>query len=124
MAALSVGICCCNVHYSSQISGRHHLKRPVHKTHFSLSCRISEPEDGQTDVGTKRSKKELKLLPAPVLTELEKLGKELGDFVSPKQKGDWKDVVLMSLSFAVLVYISQRIVCAYCAWKSLIHSSW
>uniref|UniRef100_A0A7N0USN1 Uncharacterized protein n=1 Tax=Kalanchoe fedtschenkoi TaxID=63787 RepID=A0A7N0USN1_KALFE len=56
--------------------------------------------------------------------ELEKIVKGLRASLSPKQKGDGKDMLLMSLSFAVLVYISQRIVCAYCAWKSFNHSSW
>ncbi|KAL9675387.1 hypothetical protein QQ045_003589 [Rhodiola kirilowii] len=124
MVALSVGICISNLHHSNQISLKDHLKRSVHKSQFSLSCRISEPDDGQTDLGTRRSKKERKLLPEQILMELEKLGKGLGDGMSPKQKGDWKDVMLMSLSFAVLVYISQRIVCAYCTWKSVFHSSW
>lgn len=38
---------------------------------------------------------------------------------SPQQKGDWKDLFLMSISFAVYVYISQKLVCAYCAWTSM-----
>uniref|UniRef100_A0A0A9CZX3 Uncharacterized protein n=1 Tax=Arundo donax TaxID=35708 RepID=A0A0A9CZX3_ARUDO len=41
--------------------------------------------------------------------------------LSPKQKGDWKDVTLMSFSFAVYVYISQKLVCTYCAWLSMIN---
>ncbi|GJP35228.1 hypothetical protein CLOM_g19736 [Closterium sp. NIES-68] len=36
-------------------------------------------------------------------------------FITPRQKGDIRDVTLVSLSFAVLVYISQRLVCAYFA---------
>ncbi|KAL5066457.1 hypothetical protein RYX36_028194 [Vicia faba] len=40
--------------------------------------------------------------------------------LSPQQqKGDWKDLFLMSISFAVYVYISQKLVCAYCAWTSM-----
>lgn len=125
MAALSIGIIGTMANYTSQISDPNRSVA-MPKTHFSLSCRISEPEDGQTDLGTRRSKKELRLqFPSKIMMELEKLGKGLGDGMSPKQKGDWKDVMLMSLSFAVLVYISQRIVCAYCTWKSLLqHSSW
>nr|XP_004506316.1 uncharacterized protein LOC101488893 [Cicer arietinum] len=38
--------------------------------------------------------------------------------LNPQQKGDWKDLFLMSISFAVYVYISQKLVCAYCAWVS------
>lgn len=53
--------------------------------------------------------------------EAGKLGRGLTQGLSPKQKGDWKDVLLMSFSFAVYVYISQKIVCAYCAWMSMIN---
>ncbi|KAM3230099.1 hypothetical protein ACQJBY_060725 [Aegilops geniculata] len=48
-----------------------------------------------------------------------KAGMDVRESLSPKQKGDWKDVALMSLSFAVYVYISQKIVCTYCAWVSM-----
>ena len=37
-------------------------------------------------------------------------------FLAPRKHGDIRDVTLVSLSFAVLVYISQRLVCAYCAF--------
>ncbi|XP_051182515.1 uncharacterized protein [Lolium perenne] len=50
-----------------------------------------------------------------------KAGMAVQENLSPKQKGDWKDVALMSLSFAVYVYISQKIVCTYCAYVSMIH---
>ena len=36
-------------------------------------------------------------------------------FLAPREKGDIRDVTLVCLSFAVLVYISQRLVCAYYA---------
>lgn len=52
--------------------------------------------------------------------EAAKMGRGLRENLSPKQKGDWRDVLLMSLSFAVYVYISQKLVCAYCAWKSML----
>ena len=55
---------------------------------------------------------------------VEKLGRGMKECLSPKQKGDWKDLVLMSLSFAVYVYISQKIVCAYCAWTSMFKPHW
>lgn len=48
-------------------------------------------------------------------------GKGLRECLSPKQKGDWKDLVLMSLSFAVYIYVSQQIVCTYCAWISMLN---
>eukprot|EP00249_Psilotum_nudum_P009233 c21802_g1_i1 orf=441-1088(-) len=41
------------------------------------------------------------------------------DFLTPREKGDSKDMILMSLSLAVYVYISQKLVCAYCLWKSM-----
>lgn len=50
-----------------------------------------------------------------VKSKVEKVRENL----SPKQKGDWKDVVLMGLSFAVYIYISQKIVLAYCSWIAI-----
>lgn len=55
-----------------------------------------------------------------LMVSLEKIGQGLKESLSPKRKGDWKDLVLMSLSFAVYVYISQKLVCAYCAWTSML----
>ncbi|GAB4828069.1 hypothetical protein Ancab_034984 [Ancistrocladus abbreviatus] len=76
---------------------------------------------------TKAKEKENKLPPPPpppppqwFLDSVWKLGKELKENLSPKQKGDWKDLMLMSLSFAVYVYMSQQIVCTYCAWMSML----
>lgn len=59
-----------------------------------------------------------------MLVGVEMMGGKLKGNLSPKQKGDWKDLMLMSLSFAVYVYISQRIVCAYCAWTSMLNHHW
>ncbi|KAL8204353.1 hypothetical protein R6Q57_009976 [Mikania cordata] len=55
---------------------------------------------------------------------VKKLGIRLKESLSPKRKGDWKDLVLMSLSFAIYIYISQKIVCAYCAWMSVFKHHW
>ncbi|KAM7264847.1 hypothetical protein ACFE04_002530 [Oxalis oulophora] len=55
---------------------------------------------------------------------VEKFRKGLKKNLSPKQKGDWKDVMLMSLSFAVYVYISQAIVSSYILWNSMPNPSW
>lgn len=68
--------------------------------------------------------KQEKQLLRQLFGSVEKYGKRLKDNLSPKQKGDWKDVMLMSLSFAVYVYISQKIVCAYCAWMSMLKQPW
>jgi hypothetical protein len=38
--------------------------------------------------------------------------------MAPRKKGDIQDVILMSISFALYVYISQKLVCAYCIWQS------
>ncbi|KAH7653814.1 hypothetical protein IHE45_19G104200 [Dioscorea alata] len=70
-------------------------------------------------VEKKMKKKGLSLVQHIIYGEVEKLGKGLKECLSPKQKGDWKDVFLMSFSFAVYVYISQKIVCAYCAWTAM-----
>ncbi|GLJ21713.1 hypothetical protein SUGI_0404650 [Cryptomeria japonica] len=49
---------------------------------------------------------------------------DLRKFAAPRKKGDIRDVMLMSISFAVYVYISQKIVCAYCAWHSMLKPGW
>lgn len=56
---------------------------------------------------------------APPSTEerprnLAKMIDEVATFLAPREHGDIRDVTLVCLSFAVLVYISQRLVCAYC----------
>lgn len=44
---------------------------------------------------------------------------EILGFMAPREKGDIRDVILMSFSFAVLVYISQRLVCLYCVVRHM-----
>ncbi|PQQ17153.1 hypothetical protein Pyn_27874 [Prunus yedoensis var. nudiflora] len=83
-----------------------------------LSCQGREPVEKDQKQGDKQS------LLLGLFVGFEKLGKNLKENLSPKQKGDWKDLMLMSLSFAVYVYISQRIVCAYCAWMSMPNHPW
>lgn len=57
-----------------------------------------------------------------MISEAGKIGKNL----KPEKKGDMKDLMLMSLSFAVYVYISQLMVCAYFSWThvALPNPSW
>ena len=54
---------------------------------------------------------------------LDKAMDEIVGFMAPREKGDIRDVILMSLSFAVFVYISQRLVCAYCVLRHAMHSN-
>lgn len=72
----------------------------------------------------KEDKEKRQLLFGRVLGSVQKLGIGLKEKMSPQRKGDWKDVMLMSLSFAVYVYMSQKLVCAYCAWMSMLKQSW
>ncbi|KAI3739916.1 hypothetical protein L2E82_30328 [Cichorium intybus] len=93
-----------------------HQTRPTFvacQTRFGFDPSTDKEKEG------KEKKQSLK-----VFIGLEKLGRGIKESLSPKDKGDWKDVVLMSLSFAVYVYISQRIVCAYCAWNSTFEHHW
>ncbi|KAJ9174518.1 hypothetical protein P3X46_013155 [Hevea brasiliensis] len=89
-----------------------------------LSCQREE----RIDISSPKQKKEMKQEKQMMLRQLfggaEKFGRGLKDTLSPKQEGEWKDVVLMSLAFAVYVYISQQIVCAYCAWTSMLKQPW
>ena len=40
-----------------------------------------------------------------VFAGVQKFGRGLKENMSPQQKGDWKELMLMSLSFAVYVYV-------------------
>lgn len=93
---------------------------------FFVCCHDSHDPVQEDTSGTKvkKEKKERKLLSSQILIGFDKFGKELKENLSPQKKGDWKDLVLMSLSFAVYVYISQQIVCAYFAWTSMPNPSW
>jgi hypothetical protein len=84
-----------------------------------LSCQRGEPIDTSSSKPKKEIKQDKQLV-RQLFGSVENFGKGLKDNLSPKRKGDWKDVMLMSLSFAVYVYMSQKIVCAYCAWMSML----
>ncbi|CAN0917342.1 hypothetical protein LINGRAHAP2_LOCUS30238 [Linum grandiflorum] len=119
---------------SATLYSNHRLHRSsnslIHQVFMipAASCCQRRPADvvachrgggGTTSGGTKGTKESKQLSSEMLLGSLDKFGKGLKESLSPKQKGDWKDVVLMSLSFAVYVYMSQQLVCAYCVWKSM-----
>ncbi|KAG6421837.1 hypothetical protein SASPL_118395 [Salvia splendens] len=81
-----------------------------------VSCQSRKPDDEQKGKGAKEDNG---MRWRKLLFGVEQIGKGLQDNLSPKMKGDWKDLTLMSLSFAVYIYMSQKIVCAYCAWMSM-----
>ncbi|GFP92093.1 hypothetical protein PHJA_001353500 [Phtheirospermum japonicum] len=83
----------------------------------AVSCQNNDPSNAKTN---KENKEDKGLTLKKFLSGVEKHGKGLKDNLSPKHKGDWKDITLMSLSFAVYVYMSQKIVCAYCVWMSMV----
>ncbi|CAL9152642.1 unnamed protein product [Musa hybrid cultivar] len=124
MAALSFGPPLRGVH-----SGRLHPIKPTPRVvKQSPPCRSQLSAGpagggGENEKEKRRSKegKTWRGLLVEMYGEAGKLGRGLLEGLSPKQKGDWKDVLLMSVSFAVYVYISQKIVCAYCAWMSMIN---
>ena len=100
--------------------------RPNPRIPTSLRCQNrgnTEELESKTDKGGENNR------PTPLLLQVffagvVKFGEGLRENLSPRQKGDWKDLVLMSLSFAVYVYMSQRIVCAYCVWMSMLKQPW
>ncbi|KAL2478442.1 uncharacterized protein Fot_47456 [Forsythia ovata] len=96
----------------------HHLNTT--KKYRTLISACSENRDPFNTKTKKENKEKKKGIVQKLYFGMEKLGGVLKDNLSPKQKGDWKDLTLMSLSFAVYVYISQKIVCAYCAWISIL----
>lgn len=118
-AALASGSCSFLSKKSSfcieEINGRNYDARiPI-----SISCQNRESVNHHFNPKMKKEGHERVFL-QKILQSVQKMGKGMKDSMSPKQKGDWKDLTLMSLSFAVYVYISQKLVCAYCAWMSIL----
>ncbi|KAK7341135.1 hypothetical protein VNO80_24060 [Phaseolus coccineus] len=119
MAALTVGHCCC-----SKRAPSHHeftsRNRPRILILLSCQSRTPDPEEKKDQRGGGK----LNLFRWKMLSDFEKAGKRVKQNLSPQQKGDWKDLLLMSISFAVYVYISQMLVCAYFAWTTVPKPMW
>lgn len=106
MAALSIGhLCPIQDHQLNAIKNS--------RIFISACSQNRDPSNAKTKKGSAEKNK-------GIVQHMEKLGGVMMDNLSPKQKGDWKDITLMSLSFAVYIYMSQKIVCAYCAWMSIL----
>ncbi|CAI9764971.1 unnamed protein product [Fraxinus pennsylvanica] len=110
MAALSIGHLC--------PIPDHQLNSVKNSRKFISAC--SQNRDPSNAKTKKESNEKNKGIVQQLYFGMEKLGGVVMDNLSPKQKGDWKDITLMCLSFAVYVYMSQKIVCAYCAWMSIL----
>ncbi|GMI77470.1 hypothetical protein like AT3G52070 [Hibiscus trionum] len=115
MAALCVNP---TFHYKN-VPFQHPKSRSMNRRHripVVSSCESNEPTERSTSNSkTKEKEKRQQLCFSEVLSGVQRFGRGLKENMSPKQKGDWKDVMLMSLSFAVYVYMSQMLVCAYCS---------
>ncbi|MED6119311.1 hypothetical protein PIB30_010551 [Stylosanthes scabra] len=110
----------------------HHLKNRI----IVSSCHGRRPsndsinsQQGTTkdmDGGKLKNNSLVKLRLLSLLNGFERFGsRKAKQILSPEQKGgDWKDLVLMSLSFAVYVYISQKLVCAYFVWTTMPKQLW
>ncbi|KAK4573675.1 hypothetical protein RGQ29_031572 [Quercus rubra] len=93
MAALSIGP---SFHIKHSTTQEHRKTRSSPRILILLCCQSHK----LVDTSKPRLKKESKrksLLPQSFI---------LQENLSPKQKGDWNDVMLMSLSFSIYVYIS------------------
>ncbi|KAJ4711600.1 putative RNA/RNP complex-1-interacting phosphatase [Melia azedarach] len=124
MASLSIGHSFLTIKSSSNHQETKSKNCPRFLVH--LACQNHEPVEETSTPKTKKEEKgsrNLRLV-SRLFTGVEKFGKGLKKNLSPQQKGDWKDLVLMSLSFAVYVYISEMIVCAYFSWMSMPKQSW
>lgn len=125
MAALSVNH---SFYYkrSCSVQELRSRSRNCPRIHVVISCQNNEPLEKSTSATTKKEQKEenSRQLFSQVLGGVQKFGRGLKENMSPQRKGDWKDLMLMSLSFAVYVYMSQKIVCAYFAWMSMPKHSW
>lgn len=119
-AALASGSCSFLGKKSSffieEINGRNYDTRIP----FSIFCQSRESVNHHFNPKIKKEVQEERVFLQQILQSVQKMGKGIKDSLSPKQKGDWKDLTLMCLSFAVYVYISQKLVCAYCAWISIL----
>lgn len=111
-AALSLSHSCHHKHNPTLATAKTNNLRTI----TIVSCQNRHPDDSGTGKGTKEGKG---MLLQKLLVGVEKLGKGVHENLSPKRKGDWKDLTLMSLSFAVYIYMSQKLVCAYCIWMSM-----
>ncbi|KAL3719148.1 hypothetical protein ACJRO7_004148 [Eucalyptus globulus] len=102
------------------------LKRGDCSKHvITVSCTAHDRQhDDPAMQEPKKEKQSKRPTFAGIVEGFEKIGKGLKHNLGPQRKGDWKDLALMSLSFAVYVYISQKIVCAYCAWVSMPKQPW
>lgn len=94
----------------------------------SRNASLHDTEVGSSNVGSsdeevEKEKEKTAQIPLHQLLlqrlNLNKAMDELVGFMAPREKGDIRDVFLMSLSFAVLVYISQRLVCLYCVVRHM-----
>ncbi|KAF8021323.1 hypothetical protein BT93_G1684 [Corymbia citriodora subsp. variegata] len=102
------------------------VKRSDSSKHvIAVSCMARDREhDDPVTQKPKKEKQSKKPTFAGMIDGFEKIGKGLKHNLRPQRKGDWKDLALMSLSFAVYVYMSQKIVCAYYAWVSMPKQPW
>ncbi|CAL4929821.1 unnamed protein product [Urochloa decumbens] len=127
MASLSLGMLTINgtPHVSRGSRPRPDITVSRPRSYFLCQSRLpSEPPAGGGGGGGGGGKKRGPWWAATaerLRGDVVKAGMAARDSLSPKQKGDWKDVTLMSFSFAVYVYISQKLVCTYCAWLSMIN---
>ncbi|GMH04409.1 hypothetical protein Nepgr_006248 [Nepenthes gracilis] len=115
MAAIYLSHC----FHSKNSSIKEHSSIILPAVFIPFSCQ-NRRSNNRTNSNPEKDKAKGNKLRPPLFDGVLKLGKELKESLSPKRKGDWKDLMLMSLSFAVYIYMSQQIVCAYCAWMSML----
>ena len=118
MAALSIS----HYFYSKKGHSREPRRGKIPKIVILSSCQGRGPANNSDSAGERDFEGKFKFL--KLFNGFEKIGKKMKENLSPQQKGDWKDLLLMSLSFAVYVYISQKLVCAYLAWTSMPKQLW
>ncbi|GAQ90559.1 hypothetical protein KFL_006560030 [Klebsormidium nitens] len=81
------------------------------------SLKATDPALGSAQAGEEEPVMQKVKLPK---IDMKALSDQAWGFMTPQTKGDAKDIFYCSLSFAVLVYMSQRLVCAYCAVQHLL----
>lgn len=99
----------------------HRVPKGIRTTKGSVgsSMKATDPALGTVQTGEEKEVRPLQQIKLPKVN-MKALSDQAWGFVTPQSKGDAKDIFYCSLSFAVLVYMSQKLVCAYCALQHLL----
>ncbi|ERN00858.1 hypothetical protein AMTRI_Chr03g140000 [Amborella trichopoda] len=105
-----------------QLSLSKPTSRPPTSLYCNCKCNGNNKENPSSQEGERKKREREREGGWRPVVAMKKVVAEMQRWVRPRRKGDLRDVLLMSLSFALYVYISQRIVGAYCAWMAILNN--